>query len=255
MKDPFDFRKDTPTPTSPISAVGIDTATPTAATATEIPLPTSTATISPTEILATAIISTPLETPASALTATITATVAPSLTSGPLILLDDKFDLQPLALWIAWGEPVAQVNPAGEMELTGATPNGAGVTTKDSLSIQPGMTIQFQARVADPAPEHVLAFDWDNGGRIRRPGMRPGAIHVEIGNGLVHLLSQEVSCRRTLADTETHTFEIRIGLSGGVSLYMDDSEVCSILSAAPLLAGHISFGGNGWVDNVIVLQP
>ncbi len=246
---PIALVTDTFTPTAMLTETPTPTLEPTG-TPTGTPAPTLTQTVtSPTDLPSpTATQVPPSSTPTQP---------APSATSTPAPLVDENFSQLLDQNWAAWGVPIPLVSSEGWLELGSVNAGDAGVSSKALVELKPGTTIQFRARVTDPASSVGIALDWDAGEGVRLPNSPPGSIRVQIAAGQIKLLIPQnpTTCQQTLADAGSRVYEVRIGEGGRVFLFVDAREACSLVDTLPVGVGRISFSGIGWVDDVKVIAP
>jgi len=182
------------------------------------------------------------------ITVTQTPVLTPTLDSLAVFTMDD-FSGVLADKWALWGPSVPIINN-GELQLNHKY---AGVTTKGSITLVPGLTIQFKAHGTETAPNRLIVFDWDAGDILRQAVDKAGLLNVEIGNGFSKLLVNSSAGCQLVSNTNIHTYEITIG-AGEVILSMDGTK-CSVQVVLPPVIGHISFSGLGWVDDVQVIRP
>ncbi len=170
--------------------------------------------------------------------------------------MEDDFSGELQVNWITWGESPPQIQN-NELELTSASPGNSGVTSQPVIRIASGVTLQFMAQVQEPDPQNVILFNWDAGETQRLPNDPPGAVHVQIGDGtqLFVISGTSFTCPNPMSDTRPHLYEIKVDEGLRVSFWVDGNRVCEKYEPSLQGDGHISFSGNGKIDDVKVTAP
>ena len=253
------------------------TPTPTKLTDTPVPSATEIPSVTPTESATIAILTAAAQTLEAGLTQTSQTTTTPNIetpsptetnlpvpsptetgtpTTMPTLAIEDDFSGDLQANWISWGEPPPQIQN-NELELTSANPGNSGVTSRSVIRLASGVTIQFTALVQESDPQNVILFDWDAGEYQRQPNDPPGTLHVQIGDGAQTFLISGTSftCPNPLSDVRPHLYQIKVDQGLRVSFWVDGNRVCEKFEPSLQGGGHISFSGNGRIDDVKVTTP
>lgn len=205
---------------------------------------------------------TPTGTPT--ITATTGVVVTPSLEGSETPLADD-FSGVITDKWTLWGPAPARVDatdPNKALILGSTTPNDSGITSIQQIVIQPGVEIEFMAKLDTSNPDNVLHFDWVPGGTPPTAHV-DGAIQITLSSTTQGFKIQTdatpsyVNSDPTFSrpdSVNTYKIEIKDDMTvefyvNGVSKYVS---LGTLFIASPGGVGYLTFSGNGLIDDVKV---
>jgi len=174
-------------------------------------------------------------------------------------ILDEDFEGDLQENWFVWGDPLPTTFGApGQRALNlDADPRAAGITSKEIVTVAPGLEIKFNAALKEISADNILTFDWDSGTESRNPDEKdfPGSIHIQIDENGAKLasISDGQECTQELNVYENHEYAIIFEQNRNVTFHIDNEQICMLqIQIRPDTDGRISFSGRGWVVSVTV---
>jgi hypothetical protein len=210
-----------------------------------------TATATPSPTLETEVVLTPSLTT----TPAPTQTELPSITPGPVIIIEEQFEGELRDSWNVWGIPEPQIVSGFTRYLElDAPPGDAGVTTIAQFDLRE-VEIRYEAALLVDTPNNLLSLDWDPVELTRKPGDPPGFLHLDLGNGrLLLTVSAQTICDLRLPEAVAQTVVISTGIDT-ISLTINDETICPPTTVDYITGdGRLSISGGGRVDGVLIMQ-
>ena len=177
-------------------------------------------------------------------------------------LFEDDFSAGWEKNWSAWGNPPVVGGENISLTLNSAALYDAGISARQTIALREDVTIEFAAKLNGSSPQDALFFDWTVGTETRTSGTPPGAIHLQIGAGVIQLSVADsaatyASCApRPFDGIDVHIYQLEIEDDWILKLQMDGKQVCELevkpYSGGRDLTGMISFSGRGTLDDIHV---
>lgn len=216
-------------------------------------------------------------TPEPTITELPTFTSSPSETSAPTvtnippakIVFEDNFS-EGLVDWQVWESPTVAddlelVPPetilGGYLDLKWKNYDQVGITSIDTITLVPGMTIEFDAEVENDFA-FPLYFDWYPGDEPRSSeGFAPFYLLISNEEATFHSQKDDnvIDCLVPLKEPALRTYRIVINTDWKVVLLLGKGELAEVCTASinepdPLF-GRITFSGYGVIDRITITQP